>query len=741
MMANRMVYLFFGLAGLLLPPAGTAQQLEEIVVTAQRRAESLQQVPITINALSGEQLRQSGIEYTTDLQFHVPGFVLSPNAQFGLPFLRGVGTDQITVGLEGSVAIHSNGVYLPRLVSSITDFYDIERIEVIKGPQGTLFGRNATGGVIDIIPRQPEEEFGGYVDFTAGNAETIRVSGAINVPLAENKAILRVAALGNFDDGYATNPFLDADSEETDVVSFRPQLLFQVTDNLSVRLFGDYTKDESSRGQTAQIQAPFASNAGLAFGALPRTDVRVTSGDALIQLDLEDFGFGAEIIWDLGTMEFKSLSSYREYEQTWALDFDVSELNLIFSPPSESSESILQEFQLASTNNGAFEWLVGAFLFFEEPEQDFRLLFGARPFGGQALAPGGLYDTGIADVTSVETEAYAVFGQFSYNFTEQWRATLGLRYSYEKKKANYNFTLLNIPSPASAADLIANRPGLGFSPFGDSPQNNWSAFTPKFGIEYFMTEDLLWFASVTRGFKSGGFNSLLFGASPTLEEVDEEFIWSYEGGVKATLMDDRLQANAAFFYYDYTDLQQNILTQEAIAAGNGFANVRNIGDAEIWGLELELDFAVADNLLFDGRFAYLNTEIKRLQAADPNNLTDIDQDGNDLAKAPEFSFSLGGEHHLPLDGIGNLVLRMEYSYRDRVFYTLFNDPLSASDAHSIVNGRLTLNSQDDKWSAALYARNLLDEEYEVGGFRGGAFGNIAQFGRPRTYGVNLKYNF
>ena len=199
-MKNRYTCLLLCLAGFLGQPLASAQQLEEIVVTAQRRAESLQDVPITINALSGEQLSDSGIEFTTDLQLHVPGFVLSPNAQFGLPFLRGVGTDQITVGLEGSVAVHANGVYLPRLVSSITDFYDIERVEVIKGPQGTLFGRNATGGVINISPRQPAGEFGGYIDFSAGNHETLRVSGAVNVPLAEDRAMLRIAALGSFDD-------------------------------------------------------------------------------------------------------------------------------------------------------------------------------------------------------------------------------------------------------------------------------------------------------------------------------------------------------------------------------------------------------------------------------------------------------------------------------------------------------------------------------------------------------------
>ena len=740
-MNSRYACLLLSLAGFLSQPPASAQQLEEIVVTAQRRAESLQDVPITINALSGEQLSSSGIEYTTDLQFHVPGFVLSPNAQFGLPFLRGVGTDQITVGLEGSVAVHSNGVYLPRLVSSITDFYDIERVEVIKGPQGTLFGRNATGGVINVTPRQPEEEFGGYIDFSAGNYETLRVSGAVNVPLAEDRASLRIAALGSFDDGYVSNPYLNSRSEETDVVSLRPQLLLQVTDDLSIRLFGDYTKDESSRGQSAQLRPVYASNLGVAFGAPLHTGIRTQSGDASLQLDLEDYGFGAEITWDLGAMEFKSLSSYRKYEQTWALDFDVSELNLIFSAPSESSESVLQEFQLASSGAGRLEWLVGAFLFFEEPEQDFRLLFGAAPLGGTSLAAGGLYDSGIADVTRVETEAYAVFGQFSYSFTEAWRATLGLRYSYEKKEVDYNFALLDIPAPSTAAELISNRPALGFSPFGDSPKNSWNALTPKFGIEYAMSEDILWFASATRGFKSGGFNSLLFGASPTLESVSEEFIWSYESGVKTTLMDGRLRANAAFFYYDYSDLQQNVLTEEAIAAGNGFANVRNVGDAEIWGLELELDLAATPHLFFDGQLAYLNTEIEQLQAPDPNNPADVDQDGNDLPKAPEFSVSMGAEYHLPLDGLGNLALRMEYSYRDRIYYTLFNDPLAAAGSHNIVNGRLSLNSQADKWSVAVYARNLLDEDYEVGGFRGGAFGNIAQFGRPRTYGVNLKYNF
>ena len=379
------------------------------------------------------------------------------------------------------------------------------------------------------------------------------------------------------------------------------------------------------------------------------------------------------------------------------------------------------------------------FAFFENPEQDFRAYLGAAPVGGVAdLAEGGLYDTGIADLTKVNTDAYALFGQFNYAFTDQFSATFGLRYSTEEKSVEYEFVGLNVANPATSADLIANRPDVAASILSDSPSNSWNALTPKFGLEYTPSDNTLWYASATRGFKSGGYNTILLGASPELESVDEEFIWSYEAGVKSESQNGRIRTNASIFLYDYTDIQQNVLTSESTI---GFATVQNVGDASVFGAELEFGLAVINNLFINGQFAYLNTKIDRLRATNPNDDTDVIHDGNELPQAPPFSASLGAEYTMPIKNLGSLVLRGEYDYRDGAFNSVFNDPLNATDARNLVNARLTLNSDNNKWSAALYARNIFDVAYKVNGFRAPPFlGTASLFGRPFTLGVNLRYN-
>lgn len=711
---------------------------EDVVVTAQRRAETLQKVPVSISALSGAQLAKSGIAYTTDLQASVPSLVIAPNAQFGLPYLRGVGTDQITIGLESSVALQSNGVYLPRLVSAISDLYDVERVEVIKGPQGTLFGRNATGGVINVVPNKPTNDFGGNVDLTVGNLSTLRLSAALNAPLVKDKVLFRIAGLRSTGGDFANNPYLDEELEASNVTGLRTQLLINASDQLSIRFFGDYTKDKSSRGLALQVQEPTMENIGVAFGVPASRDIRSQSTDALDQIDLTDYGLGAEILIDLGNVELKSLTSYRKYDQTWALDFDRSELNIAFSAPSESSKSFLQELQLASNNESALKWVLGAFMFMEDPEQDFRAFLGGMPFGGTELKAGGLYDTGITDLTKVNTDAFALFGQLNYAFNDKLSATFGLRYSTETKKIDYQFAALGL-APSTAAELIANRPTVAAVIHSDAPENSWNALTPKFGLEYTASEDVLLFLSATRGFKSGGFNTILLGASPTIESVDEEFIWSYEAGLKSKFKNGRIRTNASLFFYDYTNIQQNVLTT---ASTIGFATVQNVGDATVFGGELELGAAISSNFFINGQFSYLKTKIDQLTASNPNDPEDVNQDGNELPQAPPFSASIGGDYHISLSDNLNLVLRGEYTYRDAAFNSIFNDPFNATDARGITNLRFTLNDKKEVWSIALYARNLFDVTYKLNGFRAPPFlGTASLFGRPRTFGANLRYNF
>ena len=307
--------------------AQSSALLEEVVVTAQRRAESVQDVPIAINAFTEEQLKAVGIDSTLDIQLKVPGLHLEPLAGHGFAYVRGVGTDTLTPGLEPTTAVHIDGVYLPRLTSIISDFYDTERVEVIKGPQGTLFGRNATGGVIHFLSRKPENELGGYIDVSGGNEGTVRVEGALNAPISE-RAALRVAGLFHDNNGYTDNSFTGKGEDTTDVKSFRTQLLFRPTDAVSIRVFGDYTDDQSSRGTASHVSPPLSDNPYVAFsGGTVLPDIRDTYRDVTANNETEAWGIGAEITWNLGNVEIKSLTSYREDENRYQVDFDLTEIN------------------------------------------------------------------------------------------------------------------------------------------------------------------------------------------------------------------------------------------------------------------------------------------------------------------------------------------------------------------------------------------------------------------------------
>ena len=715
--------------------------LEEIIVTAQRRAESVQDVPIAINAFTGEQLKAVGIDSTLDIQLKVPGLHLEPLAGQGLAYLRGVGTDTLTPGLEPTTAVHIDGVYLPRLSSIISDFYDAERVEVIKGPQGTLFGRNATGGVIHFVSRKPEDEPGGYLDVSGGNHATVKVEGALNVPISE-RAAFRVAGLFHDNNGYADNGYTGRDEDTTDVKSFRTQLLFRPADTVSIRVFGDYLDDQSSRGTASHVSPPLSDNPYVAFsGGTVLPDIRDTYRDVTANNETEAWGIGAEITWDLGSVEVKSLTSYREDENRYQVDFDLTEINAGgFNDPITDSEFFQQEFQMSSTGDGPLSWVVGAFLFDDETLHDYPFPFS---FGQFVVGPtiGGTYDTVfIHGYSNIDTFAWALFGQASYRLNDHLRAHVGIRYSDEEKEIDFeSYSFVPIVPALTGPEYIANRVTPGGPPtvtHQDETDND--SVTPKFGIDFFLNEDVMIYFGATRGFKSGGYNTVLFGPLP--EAVKPETIWSFEGGFKSTLADGKLRLNASAFYYDYKDIHQNV---DLADNAQGYANVRNAGDAEVFGIEADMVLALTDRFVIDGMFSYLDTELKDLIAPDlnvPGNPT-TDQRGNPLPRSPEFIFGFGAAYTMPAPA-GDVTLRGDYYYMDdERYWSVFKDPLNSGDSYTRVNARLQFDHNSGKWSIAAYARNLLDEDAESNGFRSTTFGNLRTYQPPRTWGANVRYNF
>ena len=519
-------------------------------------------------------------------------------------------------------------------------------------------------------------------------------------------------------------------------------MLFRPADTVSIRVFGDYLDDQSSRGTASHVSPPLSDNPYVAFsGGTVLPDIRDTYRDVTANNETEAWGIGAEITWDLGSVEIKSLTSYREDENRYQVDFDLTEINAGgFNDPITDSEFFQQEFQMSSTGDGPLNWVVGAFLFDDDTLHDYPFPFS---FGQFVVGPtiGGTYDTVfIHGYSNLDTFAWALFGQASYRLSDHLRAHVGIRYSDEEKEIDFeSFSFVPIVPALTGPEYIANRVTPGGPPtvtHQDETDND--SVTPKFGIDFFLNEDVMIYFGATRGFKSGGYNTVLFGPLP--EAVKPETIWSFEGGFKSTLAGGKLRLNASAFYYDYQDIHQNV---DLADNAQGYANVRNAGDAEVFGIEADMVLALTDRLVVDGMFSYLDTELKDLMAPDLNVPANpsIDQRGNPLPRSPEFIFGLGAAYTMPLQP-GEITLRGDVYYMDdERYWSVFKDPLNSGDSYTRVNARLQFDHGSGKWSIAAYARNLFDEDAESNGFRSTTFGNLRTWQPPRTWGANVRYNF
>ncbi len=337
------------------------QFIEVITVTAQKREESVQDVPIAINTYTGERLADAGVENTIDLQVIEPGLVFTTNAAFGQPYLRGVGTDLFTPGAESSIATFVDDVYQSRTISALQDFYDMQRVDVVKGPQGVLFGRNAVGGAINVYSNKPTDELEGYLSITPGNFNKTRFEGALNVPLADSMA-WRIAGLISKRDGYTDNVFTDRDIDDEDYYSLRTHLDIVLSDNVELLLSGNYSSEDSSRNVVTRVDTSGGAAIADSFNAIRPDDEFETALNEDPNVDIETRSLAATLNWDLGGMVLKSITAYRETDAAMVLDLDASQLDFASNAPVQESETFSQELQLISQGDSAAEWVLGLYL-------------------------------------------------------------------------------------------------------------------------------------------------------------------------------------------------------------------------------------------------------------------------------------------------------------------------------------------------------------------------------------------
>jgi iron complex outermembrane receptor protein len=685
-----------------IPLSATAEEsgrvIEEILVTAEKREASAQETPIALTAFDQDALDARGIDNIEDLQFNIPNLVISHNSQSPVTYayIRGIGSDQLVAGFDPGVAYHIDGVYVGQPSSMPVDMWDMERVEVLRGPQGTLYGRNTTGGSISVITAGPTDDLESNVDLTLGNYDRVRARAAVSGPIADGISG-RLAAIVDEADGYQRNG-VGEDADVTDHWAVRGKLGFELGESADLVLTAQRFENQGNQGQ--RKREPFDSF--VYDGAIPNsTDRRSVAKDHPEKLDLENNFLSARLTVDVGFADLVSITGYIENEWFQTMDIDMSSNPVQVQNWEMETEQFTQEFQLVSTSSGPWTWIVGAFYFDEELSTDYNFedtsIFGFQFFNGGDL----------------DTESMAVYGQASYDMRDggtPLRFTAGARYTTDEKSIDEYQRI-----PQFALDLAG------------SDDKSWDEWTGKLGVDWFVSDDVMAYASVSHGYKGGGFSMGQF------DTYDPEFVDAFEVGVKSTLYDGRAQVNAAAFYYDYQDLQVNYLLFTSFTTDNA-------AEATIQGLELEATLLATDQLTFFVSGNLLDAEFDEyLFTVDPPI---VDLSGEKMNRAPESSFNVGAQYDWPLGDAGTLSARADYYWQDEMYLRVQNIPRHRASSYDTVGARLVWTDASERWVVEAFGDNLTDEDNLRGitvsdGLSTGTPNTFESYHPPRTYGVRV----
>ncbi|WP_171905797.1 TonB-dependent receptor [Sphingobium phenoxybenzoativorans] len=707
-------------------------QIQDIIVTAERREASVQRTPIAISAVGGEALRSKQIVDIESLSTQVPNVTFGRNNGTTKVFIRGIGLDAISQGQDSRVAIYTDGIISARSQAALLGFYDVERIEVLAGPQGTLYGRNATAGAINIITTDPGDRLDGYGTLTVGNYGLIRTEGAVGGPLSDTVSA-RLAFQTSDRNGYGENISTGQDVDDERTRGVRAKVKIEPSSSLKIILEADYYKLDDHSGSFHYLaQQPGFTPPSIIRGFVKPDNVRDVAGTDPRQ-KMESYGGSATVSLDLGGTQLTSLTGYRRFKQFLAAPLDGTTGGYVSTNQREWAKQFTQELRLARSI-GPVDILLGAYYFHEKNFGGSDVQLSPALFGGPVTP----MLQGALNAGTQVTNAYAAFSQVTVNITDRLGIDLGLRYSKEKRSlAEYSqFDIANVFNPAM---LFIPNPALATF---QSQKASWNSTDPKATIHYQFADTVFGYATYSQGFKSGGFN---FGYLQTA--FAPEKIKDYEVGLKADLFDRKLRANIAGFWYDYTNLQVTVV--------EGIRTVtRNAAGARIYGLEGQFTALPVDDLQLKLNLSWLHSEYTKYISPDPSlpgqgpiTLPDgtqaFDLRGNQLAYSPKYKIDgeIGYTIHT---GAGDFTPRANVIWVDRIYFSQFNHPFVSQPSRTEVNLFLDYNSGDSGWSGGLFVRNLTNKTYGVAAtaasdFIGGQV--VGQLGAPRTYGLSVTKRF
>jgi iron complex outermembrane receptor protein len=699
-------------------PGSPADSLDEIIVTAQKRSENLQDVPIAITALTGNQLQAAGIVSANDLPTLVSGLSIGDTALYFQPHLRGIGTAAFGAGIENPVALYVDGVYYPSQLEAPTDLIDVSQISVLKGPQGTLFGRNSTGGVIQMTTKDPQQNFGGEAQTSLDNYFTSRnyvyVTGGITSDLAANVS-LRYTTQGN---GWGRN-ISNGDQVERDNkdLAVRTKWVYTPSDSTTIRLNMDY----------ANLSNTLGGNYAAVPGSKPFFPGYIATSNPY---DVENYqtgrnaeqsgGISLTLQQGLGFADLVSISSFRSYDFHDNLVVSLTPVPGIDINYAENGRDITQELQLVSTNNEFIRWATGIFYFRNEASISpvitaLHGLLAPTPFsfGAQEV------------VDTLTTESVAPYAQVTIELNRRTHLTFGVRDTWEERKLN-----------GSINGFLENGIPIGLlAPyFNETSRLQLPSYRAAF--DYKLTDDILAYVSYNRSFKSGGFNGNNPGNLPYLPET----LNAYEIGLKSELLDHRLRLNFAPFYYDYKNIQE-------INYIGALANFYNGAAAKVYGIDLDGSFQVTKSFKLSATAEALHSRFGSFPLAEfskPLPTSGIVQytasaAGNQLPNAPRFTMDISGDYVVDLP-TGQIDLNLTNAYNSGYFTEADNYLHQA--AYDLLNASVGWTAPDQRLNVKLWGRNLLNKVVESEEVTGAPEGySVVNANPPRTYGFTLLYKF
>jgi iron complex outermembrane receptor protein len=700
-------------------------QLDEVTVTARKREENLQNVPVSVQAITSKELQLRSLDSLNAVGQNTPNLTFGQQAQAGSSattvYLRGVGQSDTLAAFDPAVGIYLDGVYLGRMTGIDLDMMSVERVEVLYGPQGTLFGKNTNGGAISIVTKKPDvsaDHADGMAEFVGGSFSRKDFIAALDVPLSKDVAALQVSFARRFQDGYSNR--IDGEQQgNTDRYIGRAQLLVKPTEGFELLWSMDGTTYNQRSSAYELVDVHTDSTVPVVYAAFTpyRYDDRyVTSpyyydGTGPNRDNGRLWGTSLTATLDLSFATFKSISAYRRSSVDNAIDPDGSPLTVLNEFERIRQHQFSQEFQLTGSSlDDRLKWVTGLYYFTEYAEDDNDFNVALEFFHGAA----DFYQN-----LNINNKSYAAYGQTTYSITDALNLTVGGRVTYEQK---------TVARVENGQEPIA-------------PDGNWTSFLPRVGLDYHFLPHVMAYTSVAEGEKSGGFNGRASSVAE-FNRFDPEKVWTYELGLRSDWWNQRLRANLTGFYSRYTDQQVTLnksVTDPVTGQPVPYTVVGNIPKSEIRGGEAEVTVVPVERLKLIAGTGLTDGKYLKLLPGAPMTLNDA------FINTPKFTFNLAAEYGLLLTDRFDLTGRADYIHKSRIQYDYGNSPLVDQAPFGLLNARLALEDKNLGLTYSIFGTNLTNTVYALGGHDDGVGGSLGfvlkQIAPPREWGASVAYRF